>query len=249
VETGEVYVWKQSILEEAGLAFVVHAEDTLTGNVDGTNKVFVTTYKPIIDSNYDDIVDASDVTLYVNGVPVPVGNVNPVTGAITAQTAPLVGATITADYMYSPIKDQTVCDVRQEAQTHIDEVMSTLEPTPYANMADSPATPATIRRIARWIAAGMLLTRDYGSGSDTDGTSKDGKSKMKTAEEWLSKYLEMGGLTGGSTDPFADADVRAERPLFHGTRRHEYGGQYTPYDNFFMGDDDGLGGSADGDWL
>lgn len=230
------YESKQAILEEAGFAFVVLAE-TLDGTANGSNKSFTTTNKPLIDANYDDALDATDVTAYVNGIAVLVGNVDSQSGRITLQTAPTNGATVTADYVWSPIKDGKVTEARNEAQDHINEVMSTLETVPYTNFTDDTPTPSTVRRITRHMAAALLLIPDYGSGSETDNTSKDGDKRWNRAEMWLQKYLDQGGLSGGSTDPYASFDARSDRPMFddRGRARH---GSLTPVDDDFIGDTD-----------
>lgn len=243
-----VYVSLSAILDEAGLLHKELAEN-LDGTVDGTNKAFTTSHKPLVDANFDDNLDASDVVAYVDGVVAAVAKVDARSGTITLQQAPAVDSTVTADYCFTNIHHRVVWESRDEAQTHINEVMSTLESTPYANY---PGTPPTIRKITRWLAAGMLLTRDYGSASGTDETSKSGSARMKMAEGWLTKYLDMGGLTGGNTNPFADADIMKAPDVFKTRGGHERldGGVTTPVDDrFFRGDDDGLGGSNGSDWL
>lgn len=242
------YESKQAILEEAGFAFVVLSESLGTG--DGSTETFTTTHKPIIDSNYDDSLDATDVTVYVNGTPVSVATVSGMTGAITLKSAPGNGTAVTADYVWSPIKDGYTTKARNEAQDHINEIMSTLESTPYANFSDDTPTPSTITRICRYFAAALILMRDYGAGFESTNTSKDGDGKWKTAEGWLENYLEQGGFTGGNTNPFADADVKKQRNPFRTRRDRDFDGSLTPTDDAFMfGGDDGLGGGDDDDWL
>src|ERR1035437_10515065 len=94
------YETKQAILEEAGLSQIVIGE-LLSGLVDGTNKVFTTTWKPLTDSNDDDSVDTYDVTVYVNGSPVLVSSLVVASGTITLTTAPANLTTVTCDYSRS----------------------------------------------------------------------------------------------------------------------------------------------------
>lgn len=220
------YETKQAILEFAGLSYVVLSEP-LNGNVDGSNTVFTTDHKPLADGNYDDVVDTTDVTVYVDGSPVTVTAINVAAGALTLALAPTLNANVTADYVYSDIKDTAVENLRTEAQDHVDEIMGTLDTVPYVTV------PSTVRKIVRWYAAGMLLTQDYGSGKDTDGTSKDGYKKIAQADEWLDKYLALGGQTGGSSTPDAQGEAQSDASLFDVQQPN---GSYVPVDDSFIRD-------------
>jgi len=224
------YVTKQAILEEAGLSNPVLAE-LVSGAANGTNKVFTTTYKPLIDANYDDEVDPYDVTLYVNGVPVDVASVDATSGTITAITAPVSGDEVTADYRYTPVLDQYVQDVRDEAEDWINTEMDSVDPLPYTKV------PPTIRKIARVYAAGMLLSKDYGYQRETDGTSKDGMARMKQAEAWLAKYITIGGSTGLSNVSGTGVEVSSDPDLFDHYDQER--GRYTGIDERFMRDPGG----------
>jgi hypothetical protein len=175
------YESKQSILEEAGFSHVVTGE-TLNGIANGSNTIFTANHIPLTDSNYDDTVDTTDVVVYVNGVSVAKTSLNVETGAITLTAAPANGATVTANYRYSPVTDQAVGQVQEEAGDLVDERLADI---------DHPATSATIRKIVRYYAAGLLLARDYGFQSDTEQTSKDGYKKMEMAEKWLEAYAVL----------------------------------------------------------
>ena len=177
------YIGQQSVREEAGLQHEVLAE-SLGGTVDGSNRVFVTSFKPIVDRNYDGIVSTDDVIVYVNGLPVAISSINAVSGAITLTAAPVSGAVVTADYAYSPVKDQFLDDVLEEVQDIINERLEDITTVPFTTV------PKTIRLVAKYWAAGLLLARDYGFNSDTDQTSKDGYKKIEKAGEWLDKYAQ-----------------------------------------------------------
>lgn len=201
------YVAKQTILEEAGLLQVVRGEG-LAGTANGTNKVFTTDYKPISDADYDDSVDSSDVAVYVGGVKVVVVGVVAETGRITLRDAPSAAAVVTADYRYSNVSDDAVEEARNEAQEMVNETLDSVDTVPY----DDEAVPATIRKIVKWYAAGLLLMQDYGPNQDTEQTSKNGDYKMKRAEGWLDKYSSTIGTDSSAGN--ASAEARHEADIF-----------------------------------
>jgi hypothetical protein len=200
------YETKQRILEEAGLVHSVR-DEVPSGLVNGSNKVFTVAHKPLADRNYDDTIDGYDVTFYVNGSTVAVAGIDETDGEITLLSAPANGAEVTVDYNYAVVADQVVCDARDEAHDFVDEYMDGTDSVPYSTV------PATIRKITRFYAAGLLLARDYGSGADIENTSKDGYLKMDKAEAWLAKYVEIGGMNGLSLSG-ADVEVESDANLF-----------------------------------
>lgn len=240
------YVTKQAILEESGLYQRVTG-DSLVGSIDGANKVFTTTQQPLIDTNYDDDVDSSDVIVYVNGTAVSVGAVNADTGTITLGAAPALNTVVTAAYRTSAIPDDLLEQYREEAQSLIDEAMDSVDPTPYDDPSLYPdGVPPTVRKMARFYAAGLLLIRDYGFNRDNQGTSKDGAMKLSFVEGtglpgekgykagWLAKYVAIGGATGASAES-DDSQVISEPGLFgqfdHTTQK------YTTDELFMLGPD------------
>jgi hypothetical protein len=234
------YVTKQAILEESGLYQRVSGE-SLAG-VNGSNKVFTTAMKPLVDTNYDDQVDFNDIIVYVNGVSVPVAILDPDTGTAALVTAPANGTTVTGDYRTSGIPDGLLDQVRDEAQDLIDSAMNSTDPTPYDDTDLYPAgVPATVRKMARVYAAGLLLVRDYGFNRDTQGTSKDGAMKLQLVEGqgqpgtpgykpgWLDKYQGIGGATG-VTAADDTAEVISEPNIF--TTFDQTTKQYSADDEF-----------------
>lgn len=227
-------VKRQDILEEAGLQHVVLGV-SLTGLANGSNTVFTATNKPLADANYDDDVTTADVTVYVNGSPVTVSSLNQATGVMTLASAPANGATVTADYRYSNVSAGAVDQVRDEAEEAVEEAMDGLDDVPVA----------TSRKIARWYAAGLLLTRDYGFSSDTSLTAKDGEARLKRAEAWLAKYQALSDLTTGTTSGITkqlDTEVETDPHVFDSYDR--INGRYThasgvvSVDDEFMRDTD-----------
>lgn len=223
------YVTKQAILEEAGLSQPILAEP-LSGLANGSNKVFTTLKKPLADTNYDDTVDMYDVVLYVNGSSAPIASVDGPSGTITAVTAPANAVVVTADYRYSPLLDAYVSQVSEEAEDYIASNMDVIDPLPYKTV------PPTIRKIARWYAAGMLLAKDYGFQRDTSQTSKDGEAKIAQAEKWLDAYIATGGSTGLSDVSAAEVTTASDPALF--TDYDRSAASYVSPDEAFMLDPD-----------
>ena len=93
--------------------------DESLGIGDGVKKVFFTTYKPIVDFDYDNqIVD--DVEVKVNGTPVVVQAVDELTGRIELQTAPPLNAGVTATYYWHPFSDSELKQAIETAEAEID---------------------------------------------------------------------------------------------------------------------------------
>lgn len=220
------YETKQAILEEAGLSLIVLGE-VLSGSVNASNKTFTTTYGPITDSNDDDSIDNTDVTVYVDGVSVPVAAVNETTHTITLVTAPAAGTTVTADYRYSNITDAYVEKIREEAEDWINSAMDAIDPVPYTTV------PARVRQLTRQYAAANLLIREYGMNQNTDGTSKDGYNRLKQAQAALDKYIAIGGSTGLSDVSAAEVEVYAEPDIFS---TYSSTSGYINQDDVFMRD-------------
>ena len=178
-----VYETKQAIREEAGLQNEVLGEQT-QGVADGSNKIFTVSRKPLVDRNYDDVVDKNDVVCYVNNVPVTVDSVDSVSGAITLHSAPALSAIVKADYATSNVKDGFLSQLILETQETIDTLMGKIVTVPYTSV------PATIRKVMRLMTASFLLIRDYGFNTDTEATSKDGFKKLSTSNTLLSDYYD-----------------------------------------------------------
>lgn len=208
----------QAILEEAGLSHAVLAEEP-NGTVDGSNKAFTTDHKPLTDSNYDDVVDATDLRVYVDGVPVAVTSIDAAYGIITLAAAPTVDAEVRIDYRYSPIPSTMVAQRRNEAQNWLNGKMKGIDPaSPYTgafNDVDNPIND-TVREICRSYAAAMLLIRDYGYNQDTEGTSKDGfyRLKLVTGDSrnpgLIGDFIASGGVGGAGNNSIDEDDVVVE---------------------------------------
>lgn len=221
----------QAILEEAGLSHQQLAEVPF-GTADGANKQFTTAQKPLSDSNYDDVVDADDVLVLVNGNPAEVDTVDAPRGIITLKNAPAEDSEVLIDYRYSAIPVNTVKQRREEAQQWVNDMMKQAgdcAPYDYDFDDDTKQPHPTIRAIIRYYAAAQLLIRDYGYNQDTEDTSKDGFKKLelingaKGEKGMLDQFIAAGGVCGG-TGPqgaFDDIAARSDGDLFAGDLRPE----------------------------
>lgn len=230
------YVTKQAVLKEAG--FWQKATDPASGDVDGTNRVFTVSQAPIVkSSDSDDDVDTFDVHAFVDGQPVELESVDAEFGILTLLEAPQAGSDVRFDYRFSPVSDEDVEAVRDEAEDYIASRMDAIDPLPYT------VIPPTVRKIARVYAAGLLLAREYGFQRETDGTSKDGMARIDRAEKWLDAYVMIGGSTGLSDVSAAEMTVTADPNVFDGF--DQASNRYISRDDQFMRD---YGRDQDGWW-
>lgn len=199
------YVSPKAVLQEAGL-WNRQVGDISSGTINGTNTVFTTTYKPLVQNTDAGTVTEADVTAYVDGAPVTVASLNATTGALTLLVAPSADTVVTADYAYSAVAQSDVAGAIEEAEALIDEALSGVA------TIDSGDVPPTVRKIARYYAAGLLMSREYGLEAITEDTTKEGKRKLEQAEEWLADYrarsLTNTNRATGVTAPRATADKR-----------------------------------------
>ena len=105
------------------------------------------------------------------------------TGKITGSVAPNTGQKVYVDYSFSPLEEEYVAGKQDEADSWIDTKLKGVAVTPV-----NPV-PGLISTIAELYAAGLILIRDWGSKSDTELTSKDGYSKIKTARSLIEDYI------------------------------------------------------------
>ncbi len=178
------YTTLQAIREGAGLQIKV-LNETPNGAIDGTNRDFVVKKRPIVDTDGDDEVGKDEVNAYVNGASVAITAVDATTGKVTLATAPALNTKVTLDYYNSPTSDEYVGGKQDEADSWIDRKLGGIEPKLPLN-----PVPGLIATVAEMYAAGLILTRDYGSSADTDLSSKDGYKKIATARELLMDYIQ-----------------------------------------------------------
>lgn len=227
------YASIQAIREGAGLLNRVNNE-TPTGATNGTNRDFVVGRRPIVDGNYDDVVGTEDVQAFVNDEPVVVSNVDAASGKITLAVAPAADDSVTVDYQFSPITDEYTETKQVEADSWVN-----MKIQGYIAVPLKDPVPGIITSAAEMYAAGLILTRDWGSRVDSELTSKDGFNKIKQARALLDDYIQglkdakmrSGNFTGdNSVSTASDHDVfsRHEHELGHNGF-----GDHTD-DEFFM---------------
>jgi len=182
------YTSVQSIRESSGL-LKRQDNETPNGIVDGSNRIFVAKRRPIADRDNDDEVTIEDVTAYVNGIPVVIQAVEEATGKVTLTLAPAVSSKVTLDYSYSPISVDYVKGKAEEAESFIDTKLRTPRFVPKLKIP-LDTVPTIISTVAELYASGLILTRDWGSRTDSSDTSKDGYAKIKLAEKLLDTFIE-----------------------------------------------------------
>lgn len=213
------YSSRYSIRKEAGLQHRKSAEAP-SGLVDGSNRDFYVSKKYVVDRNGDDIFDAADVVAYVNGSAVAVEGVNAETGLIKLAVAPTSGQIVTVDYQFSQAADADIDEVRAETEDWLTRsVKGYVDVTVFSN-TPTVNYPKLFSTIVKLYAAALLLIRDYGSGADTDLTSKDGYKKLQLAKSMLSDWVAE--ITAdGPDDPANRAPkprMRTDGTVFHRQR-------------------------------
>jgi hypothetical protein len=86
---------------------------------DGVNTRFYTSYKPIIDPDYDGVV-RDDVEVKVNGEVFQVLNVDSEEGCITLLDPPPTGLDVSASYSWHPVSDHELKVAIEAAEAEID---------------------------------------------------------------------------------------------------------------------------------
>lgn len=232
------YATRQAIRKESGRQHRKSAERP-SGVVDGVNKDFYVAKKFVVDRNDDDLFNSSDLVAYIDGAAVSVDVVNADTGLVTVHDAPTNGQIVTVDYQFSELSDADIDEVRGEAEDwvtnrvkgYIDVTVFTwhlpiLDPIVLDNF------PKTFSTIVKLYAAALILIRDYGSGADTDLTSKDGYKKLGVAKsmlsDWLAEYID----DNGSGTKAAKATVRTDGNIFN--RSTDLGSDKPDQDDQFM---------------
>lgn len=197
------YATRYAIRKEAGLQHRKSAEAP-SGIVNGSNRDFYVSKKYVVDRNGDDVFDATDVVAYVNGSAVTVEGVNAESGLVKLAVAPTNGQVVTVDYQFSQASDADIDEVRAETEDWLTRgVKGYIDVTVFAN-TPTVNYPKLFSTIVKLYAAALLLIRDYGSGADTDLTSKDGYKKLQLAKTMLSDWVAE--ITdAGSDDPSSRA--------------------------------------------
>lgn len=187
------YVSLKSIREEAGFQFNEDNDD-LSGVINGSNKVFTTQHRPLVDRDGDDKFTFKDINVFIDGTPVEIDDVDPESGIVTLSEAPPDddATSVTAYYHHSQLSDEYISQKRREAISVVHRALK-------SNGISTPLDPdspifadyyATVQMIVQIFGGGLCLIRDYGSNSDTEETSKDGYKKLSTARSELSRLID-----------------------------------------------------------
>lgn len=192
------YITLKDIRVEAGMQNREH-DQTVSGDVDGVNTDFYTNQTPLVDRGGDDLVTIADVTAFVDGSAVTISAIDTTTGLVRLTAAPALGTEVTLDYIWSPVDDDLMNDLRDEAQAWLNKRVKA-----YIDLTTVTAEnyPPEWRTICRLWAGAMIIIRDYGSGTDTDGSSKDGYKKLGAAKSLLAEWIAE---QSGSSDPTDEA--------------------------------------------
>lgn len=189
------YATRQAIRKESGRQHRVSAERP-SGVLDGSNKDFYVAKKYIVDRNNDDLLTIADVVAYVDGAAVTTTAVDGNTGKIALTVAPSSAQIVTVDYQFSELADTDIDEVRDEAESWLTgrvkgylTVADFVGSAPGADPFVASNYPKVFSTIIKLYAAALILIRDYGSGADTDLTSKDGYKKLSLAKSLLSDWI------------------------------------------------------------
>lgn len=209
------YLTLKDIRVEAGMQNTVHDQD-VSGDVNGVNTDFYTNSTPVVDRNGDGVVTIADVTAFVDGSAVTISSIDAVTGLVRLAVAPATGKTVTLDYVWSPCDDDLLTNLREEAIGWLNRRVGRY--IDLTTITDSNFPPEW-RAICRLWAGAMIIIRDYGSGSDTDGSSKDGYKKLSAAKSLLQEWIDDYAGTDGEVAAKAtqSANVVSDGNIF---RRH-----------------------------
>ena len=166
----------QAILEEAGL---IHRQQNINVEIQGSR--IILNDGIIADSNYNDLVDFEDVTVFCGGEKMEVLNIDAENGVIELANNSKNGEIANVSYNYSNVRQALVEKIRGEVLAEIRKVLaiSTIE-----------QNRDIVGYIVRIYAAGKLLVREYGFNQEMADTSKDGYRKIDLAKAEIKALQE-----------------------------------------------------------
>lgn len=173
------YVSLQEVREQAGFQYKIRGESLTPSTGDGTNKVFTTPNKPLVDSNYSGTpVGTPDVVVYENDTEVTVSAIVGASGKLTLALAPASSTPMTVDCDWSPLDDTMVNNYLTEAHDLINSKIGEKYTLPLSE------TPSLLKLIEKKLAAGLLLDKEYSVGGDETEDTR-GRRWIKWAEQKL----------------------------------------------------------------
>ena len=166
----------QAILEEAGL---IHRQQNISAEIQGNH--IILNDGIIADSNYNDLVDFEDVTVFCGGEKMEVLNIDAENGVIELANNSKNGEIANVSYNYSNVRQALVEKIRGEVLAEVRKVLaiSTIE-----------QNRDIVGYIVRIYAAGKLLVREYGFNQEIADTSKDGYRKIELAKAEIKALQE-----------------------------------------------------------
>lgn len=166
----------QAILEEAGL---IHRQQNISAEIQGNH--IILNDGIIADSNYNDLVDFEDVTVFCGGEKMEVSNIDAENGVIELANNSKNGEIANVSYNYSNVRQALVEKIRGEVLAEIRKALaiSTIE-----------QNRDIVGYIVRIYAAGKLLVREYGFNQEITDTSKDGYRKIELAKAEIKALQE-----------------------------------------------------------
>lgn len=216
------YLTRQSVREEAGFQEV--ETEALIGVTNGSNKVFATNRRPLVDMNDDDSMTEDDVIVFDDGIPVAIDDFDPATGSITLVAAPGNNSEMTAMYASSALPDSYIDKLIVEAEAIVNGSLKKFTVVPLSE--EDTLNYARARRIALFYASGFALIRDYGKNTDDSESAKDGYAKLKEAKSMLEQLMSDIKDNSSSSGSGGNVSVVSEGHIFEkdncDTRSHNY---------------------------
>lgn len=166
----------QAILEEAGL---IHRQQNISAEIQGNH--IILNDGIIADSNYNDLVDFEDVTVFCGGEKMEVSNIDAENGVIELANNSKNGEIANVSYNYSNVRQALVEKIRGEVLAEIRKVLA-------VSMIEQNRD--IVGYIVRIYAAGKLLVREYGFNQEMTDTSKDGYRKIELAKAEIKALQE-----------------------------------------------------------
>lgn len=191
----------QAILEEAGL---YHRQDLDLARMEENGSIILND-SPLADRNYNDIIDAEDVAVFVDGERAELAGVDDENGVVRLMKKPENFENIRVKYAYSSVNKEFVKKVRGEVIAELESVLD-------ADLMSEHEEE--VRWIVRIYSAGKLLIRDYGFNQDFENGSKDGYKKIELAKTRIEELRKANSAKteSGEVESVAELDLFEKPP-------------------------------------
>jgi len=170
------------------------ADEDLSSQADGTNKVFKTNYVPIVDGTGGGIITNSvaDITVKVNGSTVTPSSIAGTSGTFQLSSAPAAGATVLVTYYYNRYQD-TGDDLFNKNVTDIIRVGYSPDSTDFIEDTDFVLVDDTIQ----WGAAAVISAGTHTPGYEYFDDTQVSRTLIDNVV-----YMDPVGVGDGSTKEF-----------------------------------------------